>query len=127
MYANDIYGDCTCAAAGHMIQNWTANAEAEVTPTKASVVEFYKQLVGTPGPEVGCNMNTVLKHWHHTGLGTDKILAYTQLEPANHVQAKDALYMFGTVSGYPSPPEHAVRRTHAGDQICRRRLRARRR
>src|SRR6202451_2240510 len=24
MYLNDQYGDCTCAAAGHMIQNWTA-------------------------------------------------------------------------------------------------------
>ena len=26
MYDNDRYGDCTCAAAGHMIQSWTANA-----------------------------------------------------------------------------------------------------
>ena len=31
LYYNSVYGDCTCAAAAHMIQNWTANAGREVT------------------------------------------------------------------------------------------------
>ena len=40
MYYNDQYGDCTCAAAGRMIQNWTADASAEVTLPPPSVLTF---------------------------------------------------------------------------------------
>jgi hypothetical protein len=108
MYGNDVYGDCTCAAAGHMIQNWTANAGGEQDPTEASVIKFYEALVGTPGPDVGCNARTVLNYWHHTGLGKHKIRGYTQLEPRNHTQAKDALYMFGSVYIGVALPNFAV-------------------
>ena len=38
VYYNDQYGDCTRAAAGHMIQNWTANAVTEITPPDQSVL-----------------------------------------------------------------------------------------
>jgi hypothetical protein len=114
MYSNDVYGDCTCAAAGHMIQSWTANAGQEHDPTDASVLKFYEALVGTPGPEAGCDMKTVLNYWHHTGLGKDKIRAYTQLEPRNHTQAKDALYMFGSVYIGVALPSFAV---HGSDLL----------
>ena len=40
MYYNDQYGDCTCAAAGHMIQNWTASAATEISPPDQSVLTF---------------------------------------------------------------------------------------
>src|SRR5271156_3836654 len=34
MMENDQLGDCTCAAAGHLIMEWTANAKKKiVTPT----------------------------------------------------------------------------------------------
>ena len=32
MMLNDSIGDCTCAAAGHLIMEWTANAGKEVVP-----------------------------------------------------------------------------------------------
>jgi hypothetical protein len=38
MYYNDQYGDCTCAAAAHLIQNWTASAGNEVTPPDTTVL-----------------------------------------------------------------------------------------
>ena len=51
MYYNDKYGDCTCAAAGHMIQNWTANVGTEIEPpSQASVLTFYEHFVGKPPP-----------------------------------------------------------------------------
>jgi hypothetical protein len=98
MYDNDKYGDCTCAAAGHMIQNWTANAGHLSTPTDSSVLKFYEHFVGTPPPpDAGCNMLEVLKYWRAHGLGTHKITAFAALEPRNHTQAREAIYLFGSI------------------------------
>ncbi len=94
MYLNDKYGDCTCAAAGHMIQNWTAAVGREKSPTDAQILKFYTHFT-MPGPENGCDMLSVLKYWRSTGLGTDKITAFTQLEPRNVNEVKDAVAMFG--------------------------------
>jgi hypothetical protein len=98
MYDNDKWGDCTCAAAGHMIQNWTANASGEVTPPDSAVDEFYEHFVGSPPPaDAGCNMLQVLSYWRKAGVGGHKILAFTSLEPKNQTQAMDALFMLGSV------------------------------
>ena len=50
MYYNNKYGDCTCAAAAHMIQNWTANAGTEISPPAPKVLAFYEHFVGSPTP-----------------------------------------------------------------------------
>jgi hypothetical protein len=109
MYANDRYGDCTCAAAGHMIQNWTANAGKEVEPSEKSVVDFYEHFVGTPPPpDAGCNMLEVLKYWRSKGLGGHRILAFAALEHKNLTQAMDALYLLGSVYIGVALPNFAV-------------------
>lgn len=94
MYLNDKYGDCTCAAAGHMIETWSAAAGKQKTPTNAQILKFYEHFT-TPGPENGCNMLDVLKYWRTTGLGGDKITAFAQLEPKNVNEVKDAVALFG--------------------------------
>jgi hypothetical protein len=94
MYYNDQYGDCTCAAAGHMIQAWSAAAKKPRTPTKQAVLNFYKHFT-TPGPENGCNMLDVLKYWRSSGLGRDKITGFAALEPKNATEVEDAVYVFG--------------------------------
>lgn len=94
MYENDKYGDCTCAAAGHMIQAWTASCGNERTPKDSEVLKFYEHFT-PPGPENGCDMLTVLKYWRSHGLGKDRIAAFTQLEPRNTNQVKDAIWLFG--------------------------------
>ena len=96
MYLNDKYGDCTCAAAAHMIQNWTAAGGTERSPSNKDVLAFYSHFT-TPGPENGCDMLTVLKYWRSHGLGADKIAAFTQLEPKNITEAKDAVNLFGAL------------------------------
>jgi hypothetical protein len=109
MYDNDKYGDCTCAAAGHMIQNWTANAGTEVTPADASVLMFYEHFVGSPPPpDEGCNMLAVLKYWRSHGLGKDKILAFTILEAKNHLDVQNAIYLFGSIYIGVELPDFAV-------------------
>jgi hypothetical protein len=109
MYANDRYGDCTCAAAGHMIQNWTANAGAEFEPSEEAVVNFYKHFVGSsPPPDAGCNMLQVLRYWRSKGLDGHKIMAFAALEPKNTTQATDALYLLGSVYIGVALPNFAV-------------------
>jgi len=94
MYLNDKYGDCTCAAVGHMIENWTAAVGKESSPSDARILKFYEHFT-TPGPENGCDMLSVLKYWRTTGLGGDKILAFAQLEPRNVTEVRDAVAIFG--------------------------------
>ncbi len=107
MYLNDQYGDCTCAAAAHMIQNWTASAGREISPTDQDVLKFYEHFT-TPGPDNGCNMLSVLKYWQSTGLAKDKITAFAQVENKNTTQAQDAVSMFGSLYIGVELPDFAV-------------------
>jgi hypothetical protein len=109
MYGNDKYGDCTCAAAGHMIQNWTANANGEVTPANGTVLTFYEHFVGDPPPaDAGCNMLQVLNYWRKTGLDQHKINAYAAVTLKNQTEAMSALYLFGSIYIGVELPEFAV-------------------
>jgi hypothetical protein len=98
MYYNDQYGDCTCAAAGHMIQNWTANASAEITVPPLSVLTFYEHFVGTPPPpDKGCDMLSVLKYWRRAGIDSRKVLAFTSIDLQDQLQAQKACWLFGGI------------------------------
>ena len=109
MYLNDRYGDCACAAAGHMIEAWTASAGAEVSPPDQAVLTFYEHFVGTPPPpDQGCSMLAVLKYWRKAGLATHKVLAFAGLEPRNQAQVMDAVYMFGAAYIGVALPDFAV-------------------
>ena len=94
MYGNDKYGDCTCAAAGHLIQDWTANTGREVTLPPATILKVYDHF-SRGNPDAGVSMLDLLNYWRKSGFGTDKIHAYAQLELGNTVQAQDAIYLFG--------------------------------
>lgn len=93
-----------------MIQNWTANAGKEVTPADSSVLRLYKHFVRTPPPpDEGCNMLDVLEYWRKSGLrGKHKITAFAALEPRNHTQLRDAVYMFGSAYIGVALPDFAV-------------------
>lgn len=98
--------------AGHMIQEWTANAGGEVTPPDDAVLRFHEHSVGTPPPpDEGCNMLSVLKYWRKAGLARHKVLAFAALEPSNQVQAQDALFMFGSIYIGVALPDFATQET----------------
>src|SRR5271169_756463 len=42
MMLNDTLGDCTCACAGHMIEQWTTYSGSPVTPPNASILAAYE-------------------------------------------------------------------------------------
>jgi hypothetical protein len=107
MYDNDKLGDCTCAAAGHMIEVWTANSSTLVEIPDTAVVDAYRHF--NPGTQDnGCNMLDVLKYWRSTGFGQRKIHAFVGIEPKNHNQAKDALDLFGTIYIGAALPDFVV-------------------
>jgi hypothetical protein len=107
MMGNDQYGDCTCAAAGHMIQEWTANTgHQEVLPDSA-ILNAYNHFSGG-NPDAGANMLDVLKYWRTTGIGKDKISAFVQLEPKNDIQVRDAINLFGNCYIGVALPNFAV-------------------
>lgn len=99
MMDNDQIGDCTCAAAGHLIMEWTANAGKKMAmPTDQQIVDAYSAITGY-NPVIGANDNgaqeiDVLNYWRQTGIVGHKIGAYVALEPANHNHILDSVYVF---------------------------------
>ena len=99
MMDNDQIGDCTCAAAGHLIMEWTANAGKKmVTPTDKQIVAAYSAVTGY-NPTTGANDDgaveiDVLNYWRQSGIAGHKIGAYMALEPKNHAHIMDSVYIF---------------------------------
>jgi len=107
MMGNDTYGDCTCAAAGHMIEEWTANTGTEKTPSNQQILDAYNHFA-KGNADAGASMLDVLTYWRKTGIGGDKINAFVQLEPKSDTQARDAVYLFGNCYIGVALPDFAV-------------------
>jgi hypothetical protein len=91
MMGNDAYGDCTAAAAGHMIMDWTLEAEhAMFTVPDAAILTFYNHFAHGVA-DAGANMLSVLKYWRKHGLDSHKITAFTALQPQSQTEAMDAI------------------------------------
>lgn len=102
MYANDHIGDCTIAAAAHLIQAWTEYAlGADTEVTDADVVAAYSAVSGYD-PATGDNDNgavelDVLNFWRRTGIGGHKITAYVKINHRNTTEVRQAIHLFGGV------------------------------
>jgi hypothetical protein len=99
MMDNDQIGDCTCAAAGHLLMEWTANAGTKMfTPSDKQIVAAYSAITGynptTGANDNGANEIDVLNYWRQTGIAGHKIGAYVALEPTNHNHIMDSVYIF---------------------------------
>jgi len=99
MMENDKIGDCTCAAAGHLIMEWTDDNNAMVTPTDQQIVAAYSAITGydpvTGKDDNGAVETEVLNYWRKTGIAEHKITAYAALEPKNHNHIMASVYLFG--------------------------------
>lgn len=99
MMRNDTVGDCTCASAGHMIEQWTTYAAKAFTPTDAQVIAAYSAITGYD-PVTGANDNgavilDVLNYWRKVGIASRRVAGYVGLEPRAHTDVKDAVMLFG--------------------------------
>jgi hypothetical protein len=116
MMLTDKIGDCTCAAAAHLIQDWTSNDDTEVTLSDGDVLKAYEAVSGYD-PKTGDNDNgaveiDVLNYWRKKGIGRHKFDAYVALEPKNHEHIRDSIHLFGgCYVGFALPISAQTQRT----------------
>jgi GNAT superfamily N-acetyltransferase len=98
MYANDRRGDCTTAAAGHMIEAWTAAASGEAVEIAESEVLTAFDEVRVVDPltgEEGAIELDVLRLWRRQGIGRHRIGAYAAVARYEHDLVRAAAWLFG--------------------------------
>ena len=99
MMLNDNLGDCTCACAGHMVEQWTTYTGTPVTPSDQDVLTAYEAVghynPNDPSTDQGAVILDVLNYWRQTGIASHQIMAYAALEPKNHNEVKDSILLFG--------------------------------
>lgn len=98
---NDTIGDCTCAAAGHLIEEWTPNLGATVVPPNNSIIAAYSAITGynpvTHANDTGAAELDVLNYWRQTGVDNHKMEAFVALEPQNTDHIRDSVLLFAGV------------------------------
>jgi hypothetical protein len=98
MYANDRLGDCTCAAAGHMIEAWTAAARGTaVEISERAVLDAFEdvKLVDPATGDEGAVELDVLRYWRSTGIGGHAIGAFARVSISDHDLVQTGAYLFG--------------------------------
>jgi hypothetical protein len=98
MYANDRIGDCTTAAAGHMIEVWTAAADGfpEEISERAVVEAFERVKLRDPATgEEGAIELDVLNLWRRFGIGGHRIGAFASVTIHDRELVQIAAYLFG--------------------------------
>jgi hypothetical protein len=98
MYANDRIGDCTTAAAGHMIEAWTAAARRQaVVISEQSVLDAFEHVkrVDPFTGEEGAIELEVLRFWRKQGIGLHKIGAYARVPVHNRRIVETGAWLFG--------------------------------
>lgn len=101
MMKNDTVGDCTCAAAGHIVLLDTAARGAPVVIPDDDIIGAYEKIAGyIPGDEStdnGASEIDVLNYFRKTGIGGHKILAYATINLRDTAMVRQAIYLFGSV------------------------------
>jgi hypothetical protein len=100
MMLNNTLGDCTCAAVGHCIQQWTAEAQKKEVIVPDPVILKLYEIVGhydpnNPKSDRGAVEINVLNYWLANPVDGNKLSAFCALEPQNLQEVKDAVYIFG--------------------------------
>lgn len=101
MLGNDRLGDCTAAAAAHMLMLWTAASGHELAPSEEQVVHLYSAVSGydatTGQHDDGAFELDVLNYWRHHGLDRQRIFAFAAVDPKDLGQLRQAMALFDGV------------------------------
>lgn len=98
MFGNDRYADCTCAAAGHLVEAWSAEMAVPETVTDTGVLDLYRRV--NHGQDAGAVIYEVLCEWQSEGLslanGTrHKIAAFAPVHRRHNQALQAAIWLFG--------------------------------
>lgn len=118
MMMNDQIGDCTCACAGHMVENWTVRTYGLAVPSDQDILTAYSAVSGYD-PTTGVNDNgaaitDVLAYWENPGIAGHKILAWAEVDTTNLVNVKQAISLFGGLDIGFNVPQSAMDEFGAG-------------
>jgi hypothetical protein len=101
MMGNNSLGDCTCAALGHALQVWTANANPPIdTEPDSNIIELYSEACGYKAGDAstdrGGDEQSVLTFAMLSGIpvtsGRHRISAFVEVDPSNFADVKLAIY-----------------------------------
>jgi hypothetical protein len=98
MYANDRIGDCTTAAAAHMIEAWTAAGQGHtILLSERDVLDAFDdvKLTDPVTGEDGAIELDVLRYWRKTGIGGHDIGAYARVAVWDQRLVQTAAWLFG--------------------------------
>jgi hypothetical protein len=106
MFANDDYGDCTCASQGHRIVAMeNSSGQREVRVTDADVLAAYSAVTGfraeDPSTDNGAYELDVLNHMRQVGMGHERdgtahtIGAFAAVDWTDRHEFCEAHYVFG--------------------------------
>src|SRR6478672_3443640 len=98
MYANDRIGDCTTAAAGHMIEAWTAAAVGQaIEISERSVLTAFDavKVVDPRTGEEGAIELDVLRYWRKHGIGRHRIGAFAAVPVHDPTLVRTGAWLFG--------------------------------
>jgi hypothetical protein len=126
VFANDRYGDCTCASQGHRIvtQERSSGQAREVTLSDADVLEVYSAVTGfdpeRPETDRGAYELDVLNYMRKVGMGRERdgtahtIGAFAAVDWHNHDEVRAAHYVGGGLKVCAALPTSAARELDAG-------------
>jgi hypothetical protein len=95
MDGNDTLGDCTIAALAHAETVYRAILGGKTILSKKAVVKLYMHLTG--GVDSGLNELDVLNYWSQNPVAKDQIIRYVSVDPKNHANIQQAIFLFGGV------------------------------
>jgi hypothetical protein len=95
LLGNDAFGDCTIAGISHADTVYNGLIGKKSIASRSSVLKLYNKLTG--GIDSGLPELTVLNYWRQNKCFGDKIIAYTEINPKNHIHIQQAIQLFGGV------------------------------
>jgi hypothetical protein len=119
MLSNDLVGDCTAAAAGHVAQavNWYGQAK-DAPVTDADAIDMYSAISGydprRPSTDVGATLLDACDYWRKVGIGGNKIAAFAEIDPSDLDLVRYCIATFGTVYCGMSFPSSGFDQLDAG-------------
>jgi hypothetical protein len=117
MLGNDSYGDCVWAGAAHETMVWNAEQGRRVSFSDDAVLGDYSAATGfrpdDPSTDQGTDVREAMGYRRSTGVADGrhqrhKIAAYVRLDPGNHTELWQALYLFGVVGIGFEFPDYAM-------------------
>ena len=99
--ANDHLGDCTCAAIGHIILQWSTYSSSAKLLADDQIIGLYEAVSGynpaDPTTDQGAVETDVLTYWLNQGVFGDKLNGFASIEVGNTSEVRDAINWFGNV------------------------------